>query len=76
MTKVRDLKPGMKVTDPMGNAHEIKLTEIMNGQNGEKAQFIGGSEKTALAVRVHFLDRDPIIAHPNENVSNSLLMAG
>ena len=63
---VRDLKPGMKVPFDKGIA-EIERLELMNGQNGEQLTFIGGgSSKSAVAVRVHFVAHDPVIAHPND----------
>lgn len=61
--RVRDLKPGMKVPIGTGTA-EVMLVEMTSG-------FIGGNgAKSARALRVHFTDHDPVIAHPNDEVDH------
>lgn len=62
---VRDLLPGMHVLVTETEASEISAVDVMNGSNGEAPAMIGGSDlKSAMAVRISFKDREPIIVHP------------
>lgn len=63
---VRDLKWGVKVPLGDGKVAEVECLEIMDGSNGELA-YIGGS-KSAVAIKIHFHDHTPVIAHPNDTV--------
>lgn len=68
---VSQLKRGMKVRigDSVATVASMKWR---NGTDGEKAHFISFKGRTAAALEISFHDREPILAHLDQDV----IMAG
>lgn len=48
-----------------GKTAAVHSVEWMNGKNGEPPQMIAGDgHQSAIAMKVYFHEREPVIAHP------------